>query len=319
MKFSHVLAAAAVVAALAAPAFAQPYSIGTGKQGSLAHGVGAAISNLMNDKAGLEFRVKPGGGPASVLKQTDAGKADFGVNDAAESRLAYAGKGASEGKPHKNIRLVTMVFPLRISLAVPHDSRIKRIGDAKGMRMGYKYTAENYFQFVADALLAGDELKQSDMKNTPYSRVIPTGYDLARGKIDIAIVTPGSDASKKHHAMLKSHGGLRFLAINSTPEGVKRMNEVYPEAFPLTVQPSGATPGVIGPTAVMAYPYFLIAGAHVPDDVVYKVVMTIRANKDYLAETNSRFELFDPDRMRAYSPVPFHPGADKAYRELGMM
>lgn len=319
MKLTHLLPAVAVAVALAAPAFAQTYSIGTNKQGSLAYGVGTAVSKLMNEKAGLKFRVKPGGGSSSVVPQMNAGKVDFGVNNAAESRFSYFGKGTFEGKVHKNFRLVTMVYPLRITLAVPHDSRIKRVSDAKGMRMGYKYTAQTILQFVADALLASDGLKQSDMKNTPYSRYVPTGNDMARGKLDLAVVAPGSGASKKQHAMLKSHGGLRFLAVNSTPEGVKRMNVVYPEAFPMTIQPSGATPGVIGPTAVMAYPYFLTAGAHVPDDVVYNVVKTMRANKDYLAKANSRFKLFDPDRMRAKSPVPFHPGADKAYKELGMM
>ena len=319
MKFTRILLVGVATAAISAPAVAQTYSVGTNKQGSLAYGVGTAVSKLMNDKAGLKFRVKPGGGSSSIVPQMNNGKVDFGVNNAAESRFSYFGKGTFEGKPHPNFRLVTMVYPLRITLAVPNDSPIKRISDAKGKRMGSKYTAQTILQFIADALLASDGLKQADMKNTPYSRYVPTGDDMARGKLDIAVVAPGSGASKKQHAMLKSRGGLRFLSINATAGGVKGMNSVYPEAFPMTIQPSAATPGVLGPTTVMAYPYFLTAGAHVPDEVVYKVVKTMQANKDFLSKANSRFNLFDPKNMRAKSPVPFHPGADKAYKELGMM
>lgn len=318
MILARIIVSAALVAGLAAPAMAQKtYSIGTNKQGSLAYGVGTAVSKLMNDKAGLLFRVKPGGGSSSIVPQMNNGKVDFGVNNAAESRFARFGKGTFNGKPHPNFRLVTMVYPLRITLAVSKDSKIKRISDAKGMRMGYKYTAQTILQFIGDALLASDGLKQSDMKNTPYSRYVPTGNDMARGKLDIAIVAPGSGASKKQHAMLKSHGGLRFLSINSTPEGLKRMHGVYPETFPMTLQPSGATPGVLGPTTVMAYPYFLTAGAHVSADVIYKVVKTMHANKAYLAKANGRFKIFEPKAMKAKSPVAYHPGALRAYKELG--
>lgn len=318
MEIARILVSTALVACFAAPAVAQQtYSIGTNKQGSLAYGVGTAVSKLMNDKAGMLFRVKPGGGSSSIVPQMNRGKVDFGVNNAAESRFARFGKGTFMGKPQPNFRLVTMVYPLRITLAVANDSRIKRISDAKGMRMGYKYTAQTILQVVADALLASDGLKQGDMKNTPYSRYVPTGNDMARGKLDIAIVSPGAGASKKQHAMLKSRGGLRFLSINSSPEGVKGMQSVYPETFPMTIQPSGATPGVLGPTTVMAYPYFLTAGAHVSADVVYKVVKTMHANKAYLAKANSRFKIFNPKAMKAKSPVEYHPGALRAYKELG--
>jgi TRAP transporter TAXI family solute receptor len=319
-KFGQIALFALVGAALAAPALAQKtYSIGTNKQGSLGYGVGTAVSKLMNEKAGLLFRVKPGGGSSSIVPQMNAGKVDFGVNNAAESRFSHFGKGTFEGKPHANFRLVAMVYPLRITLAVPNDSSIKRISDAKGMRMGHKYTAQTILQFIGDALLASDGLKQADMKNTPYSRYVPTGNDMARGKLDIAIVAPGSGASKKQHAMLKARGGLRFLSINSTPDGLKGMRGVYPETFPMTIQPSPATPGVLGPTTVMAYPYFLTTGAHMSDDVIYSVVKTMHANKDFLAKANSRFNLFEAGKMRATSPVPYHPGAAKFYKEQGMM
>ena len=70
---------------------------------------------------------------------------------------------------------------------------------------------------------------------------------------------------------------------------------------------------------MIAYPYFLTAGAHVSADVIYKVVKTMHANKAYLKAANSRFNLFSPKGMKAKSPVSFHPGALRAYKELGVM
>lgn len=320
MRFGTFAIAAVVATGLALPAAAQKtYSIGTNKQGSLAFGVGTAVSKLMNDKAGLLFRVKPGGGSSSIVPQMNSGNVDFGVNNAAESRFARFGKGTFEGKPHPNFRLVGMVYPLRIALAVPNDSPIKTVSDAKGMRMGNKFTAQTILQFIQSALLANGGLTQDDMKNTPYSRYVPTGDDMARGKLDMATVAPGSGASKKQHAILKSRGGLRFLSLDPSPAAIKRMQAIYPESFLMTIQPSPATPGVLGPTRVIAYPYFLTAGAHVSNDVIYQVVKTMHANKDYLKAANSRFNLFDPNGMKKSSPVEYHPGALKAYKELGVM
>ncbi|MDA1326455.1 MAG: TAXI family TRAP transporter solute-binding subunit [Proteobacteria bacterium] len=320
MRFGTLMIAAVVAAGVALPAFAQKtYSIGTNKQGSLGFGVGTAVSKLMNDKAGLLFRVKPGGGSSSLVPQMNAGKVDFGVNNAAESRFARFGTGIFEGKVHKNFRLVGMVYPLRIDLAVPFDSPIKTVADAKGMRMGNKFTAQAILQFIQSALLANGGLSQEDMKNTPYASYLPTGDDMARGKLDIATVSPGAGASKKQHAMLKSRGGLRFLSISDDPAAVKRMQGVYPESFVMTIHPSPATPGVVGPTNVIAYPYFLTTGTHVSADVIYKLVKTMHANKAYLKAANSRFNLFEPTKMKATSPVEYHPGALKAYKELGVM
>lgn len=318
MRFSTLALTTALAAALALPAAAQQtYSIGTNKQGSLAYGVGAAVSKLMNEKAGLLFRVKPGGGSSSLVPQMNAGQVDFGVNNAAESRFAYFGTGIFEGKKHPNFRLVTMVYPLRIDLAVPNDSPIKSVADARGKRMGCRFTAQRILQFIQSALLANGGLDQDDTQCTPYASYVPTGDDMARGKLDIATVAPGSGASKKQHAMLKAHGGLRFLSLDPSPAALARMRKVYPEVFFMTLQPSPATPGILGPTVVMAYPYFLTAGAHVPADVIYKVVKTMHDNKEFLVKANSRFDLFDPKNMRASSPVPYHPGAEKFYKEIG--
>jgi len=318
--FTRLMATAALIAGAATAASAQQtYSIGTNKQGSLAYGVGTAVSKLMNEKAGLLFRVKPGGGSSSLVPQMNDGNVDFGVNNAAESRFAYNGTGTFEGKKHPNFRIVTMVYPLRIALAVPKDSPIKNISDARGKRIGCKYTAQTILQFIQDAMLANGGLTSDDMKCAPYASYVPTGDDMARGKLDIAVVAPGSGASKKQHAMMKSGGGLRFLSLETSEAAVKRMQGVYPETFPMTLEPSPATPGVLGPTEVMAYPYFLTAGAHVPDAVIEKVVKTMHANKDFLVKANSRFDLFDPKGMKAETKVPYHPGALKAYKQLGQM
>jgi len=322
MKTPVILMAAAVAAMAAGPAAAQKvYAIGTNKQGSLAYSSGTAISKLMNLKGGVKMRVRPGGGSFSIVPQMNTGQVDFGINNAAESRFAYSGTGTFEKKgPQKNFRMVGVMFPLKSTLAVPFDSKIKTICDAKGARMGYKFTAQTILQLTQSALLATCGLKQEDMVNTPYSRYTPSGDDMARGKQDIAIIVPGTAASKKQHAMLRSRGGLRFLSIDDSPKAVAGMHQWYPETYVTTIHPSKRTPGVVGPTKVMTYPFFLTVGAHVPDDVVYRIVKTMAANKKDLVKSHGAFGGFDAKRMYyKNTTVPYHPGALKFYKEIGSM
>lgn len=322
MKMHTLLIGTALAAMVTGPAIAQKvYAIGTNKQGSLAYSSGAAISKVMNLKGGVKMRVRPGGGSFSIVPQMNSGAVDFGINNAAESRFAYYGTGTFKKKgAHKNFRMVGVMFPLRSTLAVANDSKIKSICDAKGARMGHKFTAQTILQLTQSALLATCGLVQEDMVNTPYSRYVPSGDDMARGKLDIAIIPPGTAASKKQHAMLRSHGGLRFLSVDASPKSVAAMHKWYPETYITSIKPAKRTPGVLGKINVMTYPFFITAGAHVPADVVYKVVKTMAANKKSLAKSHGAFNGFNAKKMHyKNTTVPYHPGAVKFYKEIGTM
>ena len=322
IKTGSIALAVVVASAITLPAAAQTiYSIGTNKQGSLAYSAGTAISKLMNLKSDVKVRVRPGGGSFSIVPQMNSGQIDFGINNAAESRFAYKGTGTFEKKgKQENFRMVGVMFPLRSTLAVPADSPIKTICDAKGKRMGNKFTAQTILQLTQSTLLSTCNIKQEDMVNTPYSRYVPSGDDMARGKLDIAIIIPGTAASKKQHAMLRARGGLRFLSVNDSPESIAAMRKWYPEIYVSTMKPSKRTPGIVGPTKVMTYPFFITAGAHVPDDVVYKIIKAMAANKKDLVKSHGAFNGFHAKKMYYKNTiVPYHPGAVKAYKEMGIM
>jgi len=57
----------------------------------------------------------------------------------------------------------------------------------------------------------------------------------------------------------------------------------------------------------------------VPDDVIYKIVKVIHDDKKMLAETFASFKALDvKDMARPHSAVPFHAGAVKYYKEVGI-
>ena len=318
MHIAHALLAAATLAMSATPVFAQQtISVASTPQGSMSYAVATTIAKLMNEKLGFLARVQPKGGAATIAA-LNAGNTDFYLNNAAEARMAHFGAGIYEGRPHPNLMIAAMVFPLRVALAVPNDSKVKSIPQLKGLRMGNRFTSNTIIQVLQDALLANGGLKQSDMINRPYPNFIPAGDDMARGRLDVAFVTPGTAAVQQQHAMLQSRGGIRFLPMDRSPDALARQTAIFPESFVLTLDPAPGLPGVIGPTPVMAYPHFFTVGQHVPERIVHDVVKAMHENKDELVKGFVGFKLFDPKGMAPATRVPYHPGALAFYKDKGI-
>ena len=224
--------ACVLVGALAVPASAQQtYSFGTNPQGSLAYGSGSAIAKLMNEKGNMLARVRAGGGSSTIIPQMNRGKIDFGFNNALEARYAYIGKGPFEGKPNKNLRLVAKVYPLWIGFAVPDDSGIKTLADAKGKYIPCKFTAQIILAEVQDAMLATLGLTPADFQCVPVANYIKGQHLLPQGKVDLAMAAPTSGATKQDNAQLRNHGGLRFISIGHSDESAAAMKKIFPAAI----------------------------------------------------------------------------------------
>jgi TRAP transporter TAXI family solute receptor len=310
--------ACVLVGALAAPASAQQtYSIGTNPQGSLAYGSGSAVAKLMNEKGNMLARVRAGGGSSTIVPQMNRGQIDFGFNNALEARYAYVGKGPFAGKPNKNLRLVAKVYPLWLGFAVPNDSKIKTLADAKGMRIPCKFTAQIILADVQDAMLASAGLTTKDFKCVPVANYIKGQHLVPQGKVDLAMAAPTSGATKQDNAQLRNHGGLRFVSIGHSAEGTAAMHKIFSAANPHMLK-KGKYSTVHSDTYFIEYPFFLTASAKVPDDVVYKIVKLLAANKTMLGNTFGPFKRFNPKDMAPKHSTPYHPGAIKAYKEMGI-
>jgi len=127
----------------------------------------------------------------------------------------------------------------------------------------------------------------------------------------------GSAAIKEAAAAL---GGVRVLEVNVAPEAIKRSEAFLPGAYTITVNPDRSIEGVSKPTQLIAFDMVMISNAKVSDDIVYAVVKAIHDNKKDLVATFPPFGLFAPEKMgKSIAGVPFHPGAARYYREIGLL
>ena len=63
---------------------------------------------------------------------------------------------------------------------------------------------------------------------------------------------------------------------------------------------------------------FAIAHKDLPDDLIYKIVKAVFANRDELMKAQSSAKETIPANIDRNTMIPLHPGAVRYYREVGV-
>jgi TRAP transporter TAXI family solute receptor len=310
------VAAVAAVAAWAGSASAQTVSIGTNPQGSLFFSIGTAVSKVMVEKTATQYRVAPYSGSSTYIPLINQGRLAFGLSNGGESTFAYTGTEIFAGKANQNLRLVGVMINTASGFAVPTASPAKTVADLKGLKISSQYTSGRIFHYYSTALLATAGLTHADFKTVPTPNFVKAINNMAQNRVDAAIVPFNAGIGKK--AMATMSGGWRYVTIEAAGKRAD-VAAILPSSRLVKKSPGkGATGVVADPTTMIELDFFLIAGAHVADDVVYDLVKTLHANKPALAKAFGAFNRFKPDNMAFPNPVPYHPGAIKFYKEMGI-
>lgn len=310
--------AATLAGTLAGQAAAQRATIVTNQQGSLAYSTGAAMAKLMNEKLDIRARIQPTGGSSTYFPLLDRGEADYGYSSAVEVLFAQNGTELYKGQQHRNVLIVAELFDLLQGMIVRADSPAKTISDLKGMSIGGNFTSQRIVIYTQNGLLANGGIKPGEMRSVPVVNANGAIMGVGQGKIDTSFAPPGSGVVQNAHAAAASHGGIRFLPIDTSPEAVARMQAIYPPSHVVRIKPAKNYPGVLAPIPVMGYPFLAIASRSVPAEQVYQLVKMVHENKTDLAKAFPAFNRFNPKTMARMEQGEFHPGAIKFYKEAGL-
>ncbi len=306
------LVAAALVAA---GAQAQVLGFGSAPQGSIGYNMSSAIALVMSEGANVQSRVQPYSGSSAVLPLVNSGELDLVVCNVLEIQEAASGEGPYKGRKQSNLRVLGVIFPLYSSIFVRKDSPIKTLAQLKGKRLPYGYSAQVTLERIVDAIIAAGGLTRKDVVPVLVPNVIRGADDFIDGKVDGGFFAIGA---AKVSEVDTTVGGIRYLPVPDDPQALGRMKKLMPYAYVTLVKPSPAFVGLDGPTKLMAYDYLVAVGAHVKDEVVYKIAKAMHDNKPKLAGSLRAFNTFDPNGMYKTMPAPFHPGAIKYYKEIGL-
>jgi uncharacterized protein len=293
----------------------QALGIGTSPQGTLTYQIGATYGQAVNDELGRQARVQPQSGTGVMVPLVDSGELDIGFVNTLEMTDAFTGTGTFDGRPQANIRMVGVMFPIRVGMFVRDDSDMQSVEDLKGKRLAWGYTSQQIIQTVLNGVLANAGLGSDDVEQVLVPNLIRGVDEFIAGNVDAGFFAIGPAKVAEADAAV---GGIRFLPMDESADALARMQEAVPSSYVATVQPTQATTGVEAPLPTMHYNYVMFVNADLPDDLVYDLTRILAEKSEDMAAALPLFKLLDPAEMRKDFGVAFHPGAIGYYEEKGI-
>ena len=284
--------------------------------GSLMYAVGGGLAGVTEKNSDLKIEILPQGNVVS-FPMFASQECDLVLAATDEADMAYRGS-AVYGKMTKgkgiDMRMLMIGNPIQAGIMVAKDSGINSAADLKGKRVTLDFGTHHALTMGARACLVGLKLSEKDVKKVRTTEV-PAGMRLVmEGKADACFGAIGVPAFRE----LEAARGARYLGLDPSPETWKEINKIFHGYYPAKVKPSKVAIGVVEPMILLGKNFSLISRTDLSDDTAYLLTKTLWENDAKLAPYHPKLRGWKKKfYVSTKSPVPYHPGAIKFYKEVG--
>jgi uncharacterized protein len=283
-------------------AAAQTYGFATMQPGTLNHTSGSAVAKVLKEKANLNVVVQPTAGESVLIPLISRGEAEFGIANIFEVVAA------KQSAP--DIRLIGSLHPLRGAFWVRKDTTMRTMADLKGKKVGMGYSAMKTIDPMVRAILATGGLTEKDVTPVLIPNVIRGADDFASGQADMFFFAFGAPKVREVDVTV---GGIRALEIPAS--GIAAAQKILREGYLTPAQPNPFFIGVEKPMDVYTWDNMIFTNAKVKDEVVYKIIETLEANKAELVTVQPALREFSAAALYKKYDLPYHPGALKYFKD----
>ena len=289
-------------------------SIATHAVGSLYNAIGTGIATVVSRHTPITVRVQPFAGPPAWLPSMDQGQTDMGVLTSADAVTSYKGI-LHYKRSFKNTRILLVGGAIQLAFYVRKDSPVQTTADLKGKRLPTDFPGIPIVMLSSTAALASAGLSYKDIIKVPVSDLQAGNQAFMEGRTDAGWHSLRSPAVEEANARV---GGVKWVSVNDSPEGAKKMAEVYPGSYPARAKAGTAT-GLVNDAALLTNDIYLVGAKELSEDGAYTVVKALWENNKELAAAYSALASWQPGRMASKNAfIPYHPGAIRWFKEKGV-
>ena len=302
-------------ALLACAAQAQNISIATGGTGGVYYPLGGGMAAVLSKYVqGMQATAEVTGGSVANLQLIGTGKPYLAMTMVDAGLDAYKGQDKFTGKPVP-VRTLMVMYPNRMHVVTIEGTGITKMSDLKGKRVstgsGGSATEVMAFRVIEAAGLDKDR----DMKRERLG-VAESANALKDRKIDAFFWVGGLPTAAVSD--LANSPGVKIKMIDHA-NLVPAMNKKYDNLYTQDVIPKGTYAGMTADNKAAAVANILIAHEKMSDQVAYNIVKTIFDKRQELINVHKAAEDIKLENQKASaSPVPFHSGAVKYFKEKGV-
>lgn len=310
------LTLALAVAGAATSANAQQFfRIGTGGTAGTYYPVGGMIANSISQPGKLIATAVASNGSVANINGILGGSLEAGFTQSDVAYWAYSGTGTFDGKPKaQDLHLIATLYPESIHLVARKGSGIKTVADLRGKRVSMDEPGSGTLVDVR-LILGAFGMTDKDIK-AEYLKPNQAGDKLKDGGLDAFFFVSGAPA-----------GAISELA--SSGAGIELVPIVGPEIDKLRSQQEFFTPDTIaantyqnvGEVKTISINAQLVTSAKLPEQTVYDIVKALYsdATRKTLDNGHAKGKLITKENAVKGAGIPFHAGAEKYYKEVGLL
>ena len=314
-KITGVIAAVAfaLLAAGCSGATTKNYILATGGTSGTYYPFGGAIANVWNTKIeNMNVTAQATGASAENLRLINKGEAEFAIVQNDVMDYAYNGTDLFAGEKLSNIMTIGTMYPEVVQIAVSKASGIKSVADFKGKRISVG-AAGSGVEFNAKQIMEGYGLTFDDIKKSNLS-FKESADGIQNGTLDGCFITAGVPNAALQE--LAFTAGLTLIPVDGAAADKICAKYGY---YTKTVIPGGTYKGTdedVGALAIMAT---LAVSSKLDEDTVYTMTKALFSNLTELGNGHAKGKEVSAKTAITGVSVPFHPGAIKYYKEIGLM
>lgn len=290
-------------------------SIATGGTGGVYYPLGGGMANVLSKYVpGVTATAEVTGGSVDNLKLINTGKPYIAMTMADAAWDAAQGQDKFKGTKVP-VRTLLIMYPNRMHVVTIEGTGINTMKDLKGKRVstGSPGSATEVMAFRVieaagldkDRDMTRERLGVAESVNAIKDKKIDAFFwvgGLPTAAVTDLAATPGVKIKLVDHADL-----------------VAAMNKKYGNLYFQDVIPKTTYPGMAADNKMASVANILVANEKLSDQTAYNIVKTVFEHKPELVAVHKEAENFKLElQKQAATPIPFHPGALKYYKEKGV-
>ncbi|AGI22771.1 MULTISPECIES: TAXI family TRAP transporter solute-binding subunit [Pseudomonas] len=277
------------------------YPVGVGLSQIYSHGIEGSKTSVQATKASVENL---------NLLQAGRGELAFALGDS----VADAWKGEADAgfkTPLKKLRAIAGTYPNYIQIVASKESGITSLADLKGKRISVG-APKSGTELNARAIFKAAGLSYEDMGKVEYLPFAESVELIKNRQLDATLQSSGLGQASIRD--LASTMPVSFVAIPA--EVVAKIgNNAY---LPATI-PAKTYDGQDADVPTAAIVNILVTHEGVSDELAYQMTKQLFDNLPRLVTAHAAAKDISLDKAAKNLPIPLHPGAERFYKEKGLL